>query len=197
MKQYIAILFFFLYVIVCGQSIDYENDIQPIFNNSCMPCHGENNPSAGLNLTSYDDVMAGSSSGSVINIGDYANSILWQEVASGDMPNNIAYDIFGITDLTDEEVQLIANWILDLECMNIDCLPEYTCVLGECVCINDSNQNGICDEFENTNTVEISNQKKLIQTFDLFGRKHKINKKENTLIHLYDDGTIQKMQYIK
>tara|TARA_B100001250_G_C19717948_1_gene752439 strand:- start:415 stop:903 length:489 start_codon:yes stop_codon:yes gene_type:complete len=162
-----------------------------------MPCHGENNPSSGLNLTSYNNVIAGSNSGSVISIGDYENSVLWQEVSSGDMPNNIAYDIFGITDLSDEEVQLIANWILDLECMSIDCLPEYTCVLGECVCINDSDQNGICDEFESTNTVELSNQNKLIHTFDLFGRKHQINKKENTLIHLYDDGSIQKMQYIK
>ena len=162
-----------------------------------MPCHGDNNPSGGLNLTSYNDVMAGSSSGSVISIGDYENSILWQEVASGDMPNNIATDIFGITDLTNEEVQLIADWILDLECSLIDCLPEYNCILGECVCINDVDQDGICDEFESTHTVEINNHKNIIQTFDLFGRKHKINSKENTLIHLYNDGSIQKMQYIK
>ena len=134
MKNVLIISFFLLSNILLAQSIDYETEIQPIFDNSCVVCHSGANPSAGLNLSSYENVMAGN----VIDIGNYENSTLWQEVSSGDMPNNIANNNLGIADLTEEQVDLIANWILDLECMSIDCLPEYTCILGECVCINDS-----------------------------------------------------------
>ena len=75
-----------------------------------MPCHSGNSPSAGLNLTSYSNVIAGSNSGAVIP-GNYENSTLWQEVNSGDMPNNIANNNMGIPDLNASEIQLIAQWI--------------------------------------------------------------------------------------
>ena len=35
-------------------SIDYSNDIQPIFTSRCVSCHGY---SGGLNLTSYENLM--------------------------------------------------------------------------------------------------------------------------------------------
>ena len=67
---------------VLGQNIDYETQIQPIFDNSCMPCHAGGSPSSGLDLSSYENVMSGSNSGPVVIAGDYENSILWQEVQS-------------------------------------------------------------------------------------------------------------------
>tara|TARA_B100000902_G_scaffold398791_1_gene466898 strand:- start:657 stop:836 length:180 start_codon:yes stop_codon:yes gene_type:complete len=59
-----------------------------------MPCHGGSNPSGGINLSSYDDVIVSGA----IEIGDYENSILWQEITSDDMPNNIANNNMGIPD---------------------------------------------------------------------------------------------------
>ena len=200
-----------------AQSINYENEIQPIFNNSCMPCHQGNNPSAGLDLSSYENVMAGSNSGNVINIGDYQNSLLWQEVSSGDMPNNIANNSMAIPDLTSNEIELIENWILDLECQLILCEPGYQCLLGVCVCINDTDSDAICDENDNCPNIsnpdqldsdndgmgdecdpmpismeELFEQKKIIKKTQLSGQITQSHSGKNTLIYLYDDGSIEK-----
>ena len=114
MKNYLLLFTVFSCYIAMSQSVDYDTEIQPIFNNSCMPCHEGNNPSGGLNLTSYANVMNGSNSGAVIIPGDYQNSVLWQEVSSGDMPNMTANNWMGILDLTAEELALISTWITEL-----------------------------------------------------------------------------------
>ena len=181
---------------VLGQNIDYETQIQPIFDNSCMPCHQGSNPSAGLDLSSYENVMAGSNSGSVIIVGDYQNSVLWQEVSSGDMPNNIANNNMGIPDLTDNEIELIENWILDLECAMILCEPGYQCVFGECVCINDSDGDGICDEDDIT-LEEINNNYKVVRQFNLLGKDNGSNLNKDIIINVYDNGTVKKVKNVK
>ena len=50
--------------------VDYGSQIQPIFNSKCTQCHGS---SAGLNLSSYENIMQGSNNGDVIIPYDYAN----------------------------------------------------------------------------------------------------------------------------
>ena len=181
---------------ILGQSIDYETQIQPIFDNSCMPCHQGSNPSAGLDLSSYENVMDGSNSGPVISVGDYQNSVLWQEVSSGDMPNNIANNNMGIPDLTGNEIELIENWILDLECTMILCEPGYQCVFGECVCINDSDGDGICDEDDIT-LEEINNNYKVVHQFNLLGKDNSSNLNKNIIINVYDNGTVKKVKNVK
>ena len=95
------------YIAICGLSaftfgqVDYNSEIQPIFNESCTSCHGG---LAGLSLASYNNVMNGGNSGDVIIPYDHANSILWQYVISGFMPPSNS-------DLTDTQVDLIAQWI--------------------------------------------------------------------------------------
>ena len=81
--------------------VDYNLEIQPIFNSSCTSCHGG---SGGLSLTSYNNVINGGNSGDIVIPYDHANSILWQYVNSGYMPP-------GTNDLTDTQVDLIAQWI--------------------------------------------------------------------------------------
>ena len=82
--------------------VDYNSEIQPIFNSSCISCHGG---SGGLSLTSYNNVMNGGNSGDVVIPYDHANSLLWQYINSGFMPpgNN--------PDLNSDEIDLIAAWI--------------------------------------------------------------------------------------
>jgi len=89
--------------------VDYESQIQTIIDANCTNsgCHtnggGYQN---GLDLSSYDNLMAGDSeNGPVVIPLDHANSLLWQKVNSGAMPpgNN--------PDLSGDEVNLIANWI--------------------------------------------------------------------------------------
>ena len=57
--------------------IDYETEIQTIFNNNCISCHGN---SGGLSLDSYASLMTGGNSGSVIISGDHSNSLLWKKL---------------------------------------------------------------------------------------------------------------------
>ena len=66
--------------------VDYQTEIQPIFNSSCGNCH-LGNSSGGLNLSNYNNLM---SSGTVV-AGDHMASILYDRItrpesAQGDMP---------------------------------------------------------------------------------------------------------------
>ena len=77
------------YIALCGLSaftfgqIDYNSEIQPLFNTYCIECHGT---SGGLTLDSYDNLMGGGNSGDVIKPHDHAGSVLWQRINSGEMP---------------------------------------------------------------------------------------------------------------
>ena len=83
----------------------YSEDIQTIFTLNCTSCHHDHsNPSGGLNLTSYDDVM---NSGSVVS-GDLDASDLYDRITRlesvpGIMPPSGS--------LSSEEVELIETWI--------------------------------------------------------------------------------------
>ena len=87
--------------------VDYGSEIQTIFNNNCTSCHVDGGAyQNGLDLSSYENLMAGDSdNGPVVIPGDHANSLLWQKVNSGAMPpgNN--------PDLSEDEIDLIADWI--------------------------------------------------------------------------------------
>ena len=84
--------------------VDYNSEIQPIFNSSCINCHSGSDAEEDLSLTSYNNVMNGGDSGDVVIPYDHANSLLWQYINSGFMPP-------GTNDLTDSQVDLIAQWI--------------------------------------------------------------------------------------
>jgi len=87
--------------------VDYNSEIQPIFNSSCINCHSGSDAEEDLSLTSYNNVMNGGDSGDVIIPFDHANSLLWQYVNSGFMPPyGSGNDI-----LTTGQINLIAQWI--------------------------------------------------------------------------------------
>ena len=101
-----SILFIITLSVSQGQ-VDYETQIQTIFNNSCTSCHlyGHN---SGLNLTTYATTMSGGNNGLVIAAGDHANSELYNritlpETANGDMPPTGS--------LSQSDIDLIAQWI--------------------------------------------------------------------------------------
>ena len=102
MKKYIFAIVFISHLFA---QVDYNTEIQTIFNANCTSCHMYGNASGGLTLTSYSGVMTNSNSGASVVPGDHANSLLWQKVNSGQMPpqNN--------PDLNSDEVDLIAQWI--------------------------------------------------------------------------------------
>ena len=84
----------------------FTNDVLPIFNASCVKCHGGEQVKEGLDLTAYDKLMAGSFNGSVITPGDPANSFLVKQVMEGKMPKRGSK-------LTAEQIQIISNWVAE------------------------------------------------------------------------------------
>ena len=114
MRLYLSLSLFLLLSITTAQ-VDYNTDIQPIFDNSCTNCHRYGNTSGGLNLESYGMLM----SGNTVVSGDHASSVLWQRVSNGSMPP-------GANDLSTVQVSLIAQWIDEgaLETPNTDFQPQ-------------------------------------------------------------------------
>ena len=100
MKKMIYNFLFILSLTVLGAQVDFESQIQTIFNYSCTGCHGN---SGGLNLTTYSGVMTGGNTGAAIVAGDHASSLLWVRVENGSMPPSGT--------LSSDQVDLIAQWI--------------------------------------------------------------------------------------
>ena len=84
-------------------SVDYESEIQPIFNNHCGNCH-LGNSAGGLNLSNYDNVI---SSGSIV-AGDHTASELYQRLI---LPESSNQDMPPAGSLTQAQIDLIADWI--------------------------------------------------------------------------------------
>ncbi len=87
-----------------GANASFAKDVMPLIQSRCFNCHGGQQTSKGLNLTSYDSLMAGSQNGPVLTAGDSANSLIVKLVTAGKMPKRGPQ-------LTPSEVQLLADWI--------------------------------------------------------------------------------------
>ncbi len=96
------------------KDVSYEKDIKPIFDKSCVRCHGAERPKGKLRLDSLEGIMKGGEDGKAIKPGDSAHSMLVINVAHlGDQddymppPNNKAK----IPPLTAEQIGLVRAWI--------------------------------------------------------------------------------------
>ena len=97
---------------VCGGdgstcNISYLATIQPIFNANCTGCHPS---SAGLNLTSYSDLMDGGNSGLVVIPEDGAASYLIQKLRGANTISDSQMPASGCC-LDESVIQLIETWI--------------------------------------------------------------------------------------
>ena len=102
--------------------VDYDSQIQTIFNNNCTMCHGN---SAGLDLTTYNNVMDGSNNGVVITPGDHAASELYIRII---LPSSSDEDMPPQGSLSQDEIDLIAQWIDEGALPEVsDCNPDLTC----------------------------------------------------------------------
>ena len=63
------------------KGLTYANDIRPILETSCLRCHGQDRPKAGLRLDSQEGVLKGGKDGKVIVKGQSAKSLLVIAVA--------------------------------------------------------------------------------------------------------------------
>jgi len=85
-------------------SVSFAKNVRPIFENSCTSCHGVEQMKAGMDMRTYQGLMAGSSNGPVIVPGNAADSFLVQQVVNGKMPKRGSK-------LTPEQIKTISDWV--------------------------------------------------------------------------------------
>jgi mono/diheme cytochrome c family protein len=90
--------------------VSFADDVTPILNENCVKCHGAGGPpivlEAGLNLTSYENVMKGSEFGTIVEAGNADDSLLLMMIEEGDMPEEA-------DPLSDEDINTIKMWIAE------------------------------------------------------------------------------------
>src|SRR5688572_21815207 len=85
--------------------VTYEADIQPIFEQNCVSCHGETLPAANYSMTSYEAVLGNGSDGTPNAIpGDPQSLLLQKSLPGGSM--NAFYS-------NPEEVELVERWVVE------------------------------------------------------------------------------------
>jgi hypothetical protein len=85
------------------KSTKVQQEIQALFSSRCVECHSGQKPKAKLNLSSFDGVARGSSSGPVVAPGQLDKSRIWQLIQQDKMPPK--------KPLTDTERQIVRRWI--------------------------------------------------------------------------------------
>ena len=86
------------------------SDIDPILRARCVICHAGPAAPLGLSLDSRDGLLAGSSRGAIVAAGDPGGSELIKRLKGTSLPR---MPMTGPPYLTDEEVALFEQWILD------------------------------------------------------------------------------------
>ena len=86
----------------------YEDHVLPVFREKCCSCHNADRKAGGLDLTSYQQMMAGGNSGEVVVAGDPDDSYLWL-VASHEVEPVMPPDADRIPDAM---LKVIKEWIV-------------------------------------------------------------------------------------
>jgi mono/diheme cytochrome c family protein len=90
------------------EKVDFARDIQPIFQNSCVECHGTQKQKGGLRLDSRAAAMKGGTTGTAIIAGKGADSLLVHRIKGiGDDPRMPEKK----PALPDTQIALISRWI--------------------------------------------------------------------------------------
>lgn len=97
------------------KGVTFAKDIQPIFEKSCVPCHGGERPKAKLNLAALESALKGGADGKVIEPGNSANSKLVHGIAHITADEDYYMPPPGnkknIEKLTNDQIALIRAWI--------------------------------------------------------------------------------------
>lgn len=94
--------------LVLGEAHDFARDIQPIFEQRCYACHGENMQQGELRLDSRESVFRGGGSGvAAVVPGDSAKSLLYRYVAGLGETRMPPVEPF----LSGDQIERIRGWI--------------------------------------------------------------------------------------
>ena len=94
--------------------VTYATDIKPLFDKSCVRCHGAERPKARLRLDSLEGALKGGEDGKVVLPGNSAGSLLIHNIAHAGNPDDYMpppRNRANIGPLTKEQIGLIRAWI--------------------------------------------------------------------------------------
>ena len=91
-----------------SQAIIFSRDIQPIFEASCIKCHGRGRDKGGFQLDTRETLLKGGDSGPVVVVGKSQESLLI-ELVSGLNPENMMPKKG--SKLTRDQIGLLRAWI--------------------------------------------------------------------------------------
>lgn len=94
-------------VSIAEEKITFEDHILPILDRKCLSCHNPDKAKGGLDLTTYDGVIAGGSGGDVVQTEDHTASRLYTLMAHTEEP----YMPPRKAKAPDRELQVLAKWI--------------------------------------------------------------------------------------
>ncbi|MCY2968332.1 MAG: PSD1 and planctomycete cytochrome C domain-containing protein [Planctomycetota bacterium] len=88
------------------RKLSFETDIAPLLKARCVKCHSGDEPKGGLRVASRRDLLRGGDSGPALRLAAAESSLLWEKLASNEMPA-------GGPALTADEKGLLRTWIND------------------------------------------------------------------------------------
>lgn len=86
------------------QQQHFEQRVAPLLAQHCLECHDPSRPSGGLDLSQREPAVRGGDSGRAFVPGDLKASLLWDHVASNEMPKDRS-------PLSDNERLILKSWI--------------------------------------------------------------------------------------
>ena len=96
------------------KDVTFEKDIKPLFDKSCVGCHGAEKPKGKLRLDTLEATLKGGVDGKVLEPGKSAGSFLVANIAFlGDEDDFMPppKNKLGLKQLTPEQIGLIRAWI--------------------------------------------------------------------------------------
>ena len=92
------------------RAIDFNAEIRPIFEQSCVRCHGAARPKGGFRLDNYESFLKGGNNGPAVFPGDSTNSPLIHYVARIDPDSAMPPEGDG-DPLTPAQIELLRKWV--------------------------------------------------------------------------------------
>jgi mono/diheme cytochrome c family protein len=87
-----------------GSNISFANQVLPIFQAYCIECHGGQRTREGLDMTTYNALIAGSNNGTVLIPGNANDSLFIELIEQGEMPSRGAAP-------SSAELQILIDWV--------------------------------------------------------------------------------------
>lgn len=87
-----------------GSAPEFEKDVLPILEKSCLGCHSPQAHTSGLDLSTVASMLKGGAKGAALVKGSAAQSLLYTRIVDKSMP-------FGPKKLSAQETALIRDWI--------------------------------------------------------------------------------------